>query len=131
MDKTEIEIFFIKDLWQNTNLVTGFSVVQAVGFIYACTREEFINLINTFWVKLFIAIHLILVSSVLSYAVWWCAKRCTLLVENRISNENDRSNIISMINKSTYGRILFILWLIIPMLLSLYSRQLGGLPFNP
>jgi len=122
-----------KDLWSAANLITGFAIAQTISFTYACAKPGFSELINTFLVKLTIAIIMTLVTLVQSYAVWWCSKKQIILME--ISNKENKSSNKNMepqkiIRQSAYGRIFIISFLLIPILLALYAKQLGGIPFN-
>jgi len=123
-----------KDLWQVANILTGFAVVQAIAFIYACAKQDFAMLINTFPVKMTIAIHIIIVTVAECYAVWWCADKAVALLANGRQTEDtediNRNMINSITKRVAWGRIVIILSLLLPALLSLYARQLGGMPFN-
>ncbi len=122
-----------KDLWSAANLITGLAIAQTIAFTYACAKPDFSIMTNTLGIKLTIAIFIILITLVQSYAVWWCSKKQITLIginsqENKSSNNN--LEIQRIIRQSAYGRIFVISFLLIPNLLALYTRQLGGIPFN-
>lgn len=122
-----------KDLWSAANLITGFAIAQAITFAYACAKPDFSIIINTFWVKITISISMILITLIQSYAVWWCSKKQIVLIGINSQENNSTNNNMELqriIRQSAYGRIFVISLLLIPTLLSLYAKQLGGLPFN-
>jgi hypothetical protein len=119
-----------KELWQAANLITGFAVVQAIAFTYACAKPDFSALINTFWIKIVILVHLALIAIGECYAVWWCADKIVTLLGSQRPNENNHLVIEKILRHAAWGRIIIILVLLIPMILALYSEQLSGLPFR-
>jgi hypothetical protein len=122
-----------KDLWSAANLITGFAIAQTITFSYACAKPEFGDSINTFWVKVIISMIMILITLLQSFAVWWCAKKQITLIGINSKENNSTSNnleIQRIIRHAAYGRIFVISLLLIPTLLALYARQLGGMPFN-
>ncbi len=122
-----------KNLWSTENLITGFVIVQTITFTYTCANSDFALTINIFGVKLTMAIIFILMTIIQSYAVLWCSKKQIILLEQlpqTKATEQNINDIKKIIRQSTYGRITFIVFLLFPSLLALYSEQLRGLPFN-
>ena len=122
-----------KNLWSTSNLITGFAVVQCIAFTYACAKPDFVDMINTFWVKIIIATVLVFVTLAETFAIWWCAKKIVILLEsNKKSNETTKNHakIISIIFQEAKGKIILIVMLLVPIMLSLYAHQLGGFPFK-
>jgi uncharacterized membrane protein len=122
-----------KNLWSTANLITGFVIVQTITFTYTCANSDFSLTINTFWVKLTISTFLVLMTIIQSYAVLWCSRKQIILLEQQPqikATEQNTSDIKKIIRQFTYGRISLIVILLLPSLLALYAKQLGGLPFN-
>jgi|APHig6443718053_1056840.scaffolds.fasta_scaffold327564_1 hypothetical protein len=125
-----------KDLWQTSNVLTGFSAVQTIAFSYACTKPEFREIINTFWCKLIIASSISFVTIFQSYAVWWCAIQILALYSIKNTNNenvakyNDIKKLQMIVKHAAIGRIIIIALLLIISGLSLYAPQIGGIPFN-
>lgn len=122
-----------KDLWAASNLITGFAIVQTITFTYACAKTEFSDIINTFWLKAIIAILLTIVVLIEDLAVWWCSRKQTSLIEfddNSIRADRIQMTMKRIIHQAAIGRIVIITLLLIPTLLALYARQLGGVPFK-
>lgn len=124
-----------KDLWQMSNIITGFAVVQSISFIYACAKPDFSNMINTIHVKSFIFVYLVIISGAEIIALWWCAKKAVHLIksqriEGNIPNTNN-DFIVKILWQAAWGRTIVVLILLIPVIASLYAKQLGGFPFNP
>lgn len=122
-----------KDLWSAANLITGFAIVQTITFTYACAKPEFSNTINTLGTKIAISIIMISITLLQSYAVWWCSKKQIALIEIHSLEYNSTSNhleIQRIIRQAAYGRIFMISLLLIPNLLALYAKQLGGILFG-
>jgi hypothetical protein len=117
-----------KELWSITNLITGFVVLQTISFTYACTKSDFTDLINTYWTKLAIALILIIVTAVECAVVWWCSKKNTLLIV--AGSSADREIMKKVFFQAGVGRMFIIILLLVPALMSLYARQLAGIPFN-
>jgi hypothetical protein len=125
---------FTKDLWQMSNIITGFAVVQTIAFTYACAEPAFGDMINTFYTKITILAHLVLISLAESYAIWWCADRTAHIVESQPLKGNmpdtNSDFIVKILRQAAWGRIIVVLILLIPSIVSLYARQLGGLPYR-
>ena len=118
-----------RELWQITNLLTGFAIIQTIAFTYACARLDFAEMINTPMVKMTIAIHIIIVTLVECYAVWWCVEQTvSLLKEDRQTAKAERTQRI--IKKLGWGRIVVIVTLLVPTFLSLYAPQLTSKPIR-
>jgi len=64
-----------------------------------------------------------------AYAVWWCSNKTTLLFKTKEQKVN--LEITKIIYQAARGRIIAIIFLIIPVMLALWSQQLLGIPFNP
>jgi hypothetical protein len=119
-----------KDLWQMSNIITGFAVIQAIAFTYACAKPNFSILINTFNTKLVILIHLFIVALGQSYALWWCADRSVRFYDIQENPNPNTVFIVKILWQAAWGRIFVVLILLIPEIISLYARQLGGLSFR-
>jgi sterol desaturase/sphingolipid hydroxylase (fatty acid hydroxylase superfamily) len=129
MDKETLS----NNLWSTANLITGFAIIQTITFSYTCAKPDFALIINTVAVKLTISISLVFMTIIQSYAVLWCSKKQIILLEQYPPlnmNEQNSNSIIKIIKQSAYGRIFLIVLLLIPSLLALYAKQLGGLPYN-
>ena len=122
------------ELWRISNIITGFAVVQSIALIYACAKPDFAALINTLLVKISIAFFIIIYAGAQCYAIRWCAdKMVALLTNGRQTGGTEDVNhnmIVSITKKAARARIILILSLLAPVLLSLFARQLGGMPFN-
>jgi hypothetical protein len=124
---------FSQSLWNTANLITGFAVVQTATFTYACANKEFSTMINTFEFKISFSLIMILITAMLSYAVWWCSKKQTALIQIQNKDNNSKNTglkTITIIRQAAYGRIILISLLLIPVLLALYAKQIGGLPYR-
>jgi len=81
-----------------------------------------------------IAVHLIIITLTECYGVWWCGdKTIDLLIDGRQTGGAEDARhlkILGIIKHITWGRIAVILFLLVPAILSLYARQLKGIPFN-
>ena len=125
---------FTEKLWNIANLLTGFAVVQTMSFVYACSKPEFADLINRPLVKITIAVHLVVVTLFECYGVWWCGRKVIeLFMDNQPPGDGDNTKVCvrkKILRHVTLGRILVIVALLVPALLSLYARQLGGIPFS-
>ena len=126
-----------KDLWQTSNILTGFSVVQALAFVYACTKPEFNFIINTFWCKFIIVIAVFIGACIQCYSVWWCTNKIIILIkyDNNSIDANGTFRVtdeaIKIIKQTSVWRMCIIIVLIIPIILCLYAHQLRGGSFNP
>jgi len=118
-----------KYLWDSANIITGFAVAQTIAFAYACAKPEFRELINTLSVKCTISILLFIVRLIEAYAVWWCSNKTILLFKTKEQKVN--LEITKIIYQAARGRIIAIIFLIIPTMFALWSEQLLGFPFNP
>jgi len=122
-----------KELWQISNVLTGFSVVQTLAFSFACTKPEFRYIVHTFWCKFSIAIAIIVGTMLEAYLIWWCASKYILLYKNSESYNKGIDDYldhhIQIIRQSARGSIIICL-LVIPVFLCLYAPQLIGIPYN-
>jgi hypothetical protein len=125
MDKNTLS----KYLWDLTNIITGFAIVQTISLTYACGTPEFSVLINRCSIKATISFHLFFVSLGECYAIWWCSKKIITLLNKKEIDEI--SEITKIINHAAWGRIIVIIILFIPNMLAVWARQLIGMPFNP
>jgi hypothetical protein len=123
-----------KELWKIANIVTGFAVFQTVAFTYACAKTEFSEMINMRTIKIAITIIILFASTLECLFVWWCTRQqVSLLTEVNHSKEteNINNNITrKIIQRLGWGRMICIIFLLVPFLVSLYAPQLGGRPYK-
>jgi hypothetical protein len=111
-----------KELWSLSNIITGFAVVQAIGFCYACLKSEFGDPKITIEVKMTITAFLILVTLAQCYAIYWCAGKCIAITET--DAETDKKQLTQILCQAAWGRIIAVGSLLIPCLLCLFAPAL-------
>ena len=77
---------------------------------------------------------MVLVSMAECFAIWWCSKETSLILhecnENKGNKDKKDSLITKVIHQAAWGRICVVLFLLLPIIFSLYAKQLGGIPFR-
>lgn len=125
-----------KELWNITNIVTGFAVFQTIAFTYACAKPDFSDMINTPVAKITITIMISFATVLECFAVWWCTRQQMSLladVNHQQENENiEQNRVMKIIDRIGWGRMICIIFLMIPFIISLYAPQLRGRTYrNP
>jgi len=111
-----------KELWSLSNIITGFAVVQTIGFCYACLKPEFSDPKITTGVKITITVFLILVTLAECYAIYWCTGKCISIIET--DAETDKKQLTQILRQAAWGRIIAVGALLLPCLLCLFAAAL-------
>jgi len=117
-----------KNLWDLSNIITGFAVVQTVAFRYACAKPAFANFINTLGAMIIMSILFFIVTIAEVCAVWWCSQKAILLSNTK--EEKVPLEVTKIISQAAGGRLITIIAFMIPTMLALWSEQLRGAPFK-
>jgi hypothetical protein len=62
----------VKELWSIANIITGFSVVQCLGFALALGKDLSLLQRQEIWFKLLLSILFFVSAGIYISGVWWC-----------------------------------------------------------